>query len=352
MKKQIYFFNVKNTIQYGTKHSENQNINFILIDSFDEAKRNRDYFRPKKNVNYKESQAPADDKANETVEEDVNTSRLSNVVNSSHDESAETFFDSSDSYISYISQNEGGETPNSCNVSETGEGASANAGDLTQNEMIGTFNDAENSGVNLPENNQTNLIDTKVPLDAVQVNEIEMSVFNTIFDNDSGNYELKDGERIIISPGGTKKVTKKIDEDCEILFDLAEFQNAFTPQQAGYQVKVNDSLSQNMPFKENVSQLIFVCFQNKIFIGCFCFIQASKDRAYLIQIDGASHEVILAARVVDGLLFLNENGRREDVSKDKVFLKALLISVFSLSAIRALQPNQNLPRELLNFIKG
>lgn len=68
--------------------------------------------------------------------------------------------------------------------------------------------------------------------------------------------------------------------------------------------------------------------------------------------NGTNYEVNIAARVVNGLHFLNEPGRREDMTKDKVFIKALLISVCKLTAIRELKSNDQLPRELLAFIKG
>lgn len=80
--------------------------------------------------------------------------------------------------------------------------------------------------------------------------------------------------------------------------------------------------------------------------------QCNKDRAYLIEIDGKSREIRLAARVIDGLLLLNQSNRREDVSRDKSFIKALLISICSLKTIQNLEENERLNKSMLAFIKG
>lgn len=65
-----------------------------------------------------------------------------------------------------------------------------------------------------------------------------------------------------------------------------------------------------------------------------------------------SVEITLAARVVQGLLLMNESSRRKDVSKDKVFIKALLIAICTLKTIYNLKENQTLPKSILSFIKG
>lgn len=78
----------------------------------------------------------------------------------------------------------------------------------------------------------------------------------------------------------------------------------------------------------------------------------NKDRAYTIQFDGGFKEISISAKAVQGLISLNQPGRRENETKDKSFLKALLISVCSLKKIQCLQPNQQPEKEMVNFIKG
>lgn len=78
----------------------------------------------------------------------------------------------------------------------------------------------------------------------------------------------------------------------------------------------------------------------------------NKDRAYTIRADGVFKEISISTKAVEGLISLNQPGRRENEAKDKSFLKALLISVCSLKTIQCLQPNQKPAKEMVNFIKG
>lgn len=68
--------------------------------------------------------------------------------------------------------------------------------------------------------------------------------------------------------------------------------------------------------------------------------------------NNTSVEIKLAARVVQGLLLMNESNHRKDVSKDTVFIKALLIATCTLKTIYNLKENQTLPKSILSFIKG
>lgn len=78
-----------------------------------------------------------------------------------------------------------------------------------------------------------------------------------------------------------------------------------------------------------------------------------KDRAYMIKtFDGPLKEVNLANRVVKGLISMNEPNRRGNVSKDKTFIKALLIATCTLQTIRDLDENQLPPKDILSFIRG
>lgn len=72
-------------------------------------------------------------------------------------------------------------------------------------------------------------------------------------------------------------------------------------------------------------------------------IQTSKD---------TSKEVTLAARAVQGLLWMNELSRRKNTAKDKVFIKALLIAACTLKNIHSLKQNELPPKCILSFIKG
>lgn len=62
-------------------------------------------------------------------------------------------------------------------------------------------------------------------------------------------------------------------------------------------------------------------------------------------------EVNIAGSVVQCLISLNEK-YREDKSKDKVFLKGLLIAVCSLTSIENLAENQLPPKQMISFNKS
>lgn len=72
-----------------------------------------------------------------------------------------------------------------------------------------------------------------------------------------------------------------------------------------------------------------------------------KDRAYLLQ---GGQEITIAGTVVECLISLNQK-HREDKSKDRTFIKGLLLSTFTLKAIENLAENQLPPKEVLAFIK-
>lgn len=89
--------------------------------------------------------------------------------------------------------------------------------------------------------------ETKEPLADVQLDEHEAAVFGSIFDeNEQSQFE----ESVIYSPGGTARVKRIIDDDCELIFEV---DRVIKPMDMGYQVKICDALSENIPFKENVS---------------------------------------------------------------------------------------------------
>lgn len=96
--------------------------------------------------------------------------------------------------------------------------------------------------------------ETKDPLADVRLDTREAAVFGSIFD---GNEQSRLEESVIHSPDGTAKIKRVIDDDCEMTFEMDR--EVFKPVELGYQVKLNDLLSLNIPFKENVSSAIYIC---------------------------------------------------------------------------------------------
>lgn len=124
---------------------------------------------------------------------------------------------------------------------------------IEQNEA--TSNDNEQHPEELSRFEQQ--IDIKQPLENVALNTSETAAVNDIFDETNNNIQTNTehqqvaGEYIFVSPGGTSKVIRVVDEDCEFVFEMGS--DPFKPTEIGYQVKLNDPLSGNIPFKENVS---------------------------------------------------------------------------------------------------
>lgn len=132
---------------------------------------------------------------------------------------------------------------------DIGSGTAQNAINENTNTLVHEFE--------IPCENR-NDIDEKDPLKTVELDETEAAGFDQLFDdtsheNTSEVQQLTLGEETVIcSPGGTKRATKIIDDDCEFTFELG-IGEMFKPVNMGYQVKLNDALSANIPFKENVS---------------------------------------------------------------------------------------------------
>lgn len=78
-------------------------------------------------------------------------------------------------------------------------------------------------------------------------------------------------------------------------------------------------------------------------------IKDNGDRSYLVQVGQEFEEIKLGVRVISGLIHLNELDRRNNVDFDKSFIKALLISVFSVETIKK---SLELNKDSLKFIKG
>lgn len=72
----------------------------------------------------------------------------------------------------------------------------------------------------------------------------------------------------------------------------------------------------------------------------------------MVAVAGAFQEIRFSRRVVEGLIAMNESNRRGDASKDKSFIKAVLIATCTLKTIYSLNENQRLPKGVLSFVKG
>lgn len=67
-----------------------------------------------------------------------------------------------------------------------------------------------------------------------------------------------------------------------------------------------------------------------------------------MQVGDRFEEITLSVRVVNGLKDLNGNDKRDNVSKDKTFVKALLVGVFGVKAIK----DGHVNKYVVRFIKG
>lgn len=68
--------------------------------------------------------------------------------------------------------------------------------------------------------------------------------------------------------------------------------------------------------------------------------------------DGVSQTVTIAAKAVNTLMQLNQPGNRENSSKDKRFIKSLLIALCTLTKIQSMDENQKFEKGILSFVKG
>lgn len=123
---------------------------------------------------------------------------------------------------------------------------------------------------------------------------------------------------------GKTLVTRNVGDGCEMVYVYGE---SVVPQNAAYEVKLNDEISKNIAFKENVD----------------------KDRAYMIKIDGSYTEVSLAASFVMYLKAVNSPMNRENSDLDKPFIKALLVGLCSIKTIKS---TSEIDKGYIAFIKG
>lgn len=83
----------------------------------------------------------------------------------------------------------------------------------------------------------------------------------------TNNFEPGENETVEKIDGRTL-VTKQF-EDFEMTYELGK---PFLPTDIGYQVKLNDPISGNMPFRENVSRIVlyfFIVFFHHLISICF-----------------------------------------------------------------------------------
>lgn len=104
--------------------------------------------------------------------------------------------------------------------------------------------------------------DVKDPLSMINLAAPESAAFDNIFDDtdddelevntsQQSEHEVEQSTDIThTSPGGTERTTKILDDDLEITYEVGA---VVLPMNPGIQVKSNDILSKNIPFKENVS---------------------------------------------------------------------------------------------------
>lgn len=56
----------------------------------------------------------------------------------------------------------------------------------------------------------------------------------------------------------------------------------------------------------------------------------------------------MSVRVINGLKDLNSEEKRDNLSKDKIFIKALLVGLFGVKSIK----NGEVDKHIVRFIKG
>lgn len=211
----------------------------IFAESFQMAKEYRDKFRPKKPVAYNPSHLKKTSlQRTHSIE---NQSRVQHTIaddEQTHNENG-TEGNASNQETNFNEHND---------LTMDDEGLSENGYNEDESD--------EQQIVNNSENGQHELFDTdsntdeKEPLPDVQLNARETDVFNSVFD-ESESEQSQCEESLIHSPGGTARMQQMIGDGCEMTFEIDR--EVFKPVDMGYQVKLNDLFSENIPFQENVS---------------------------------------------------------------------------------------------------
>lgn len=205
-----------------------------------------------------------------------------------------------------------------------------------------------------PANLESNDIDeVKCYMPNVELNEIDSLAISDVF-NDEPQDEAHDIEyestvlhsiETTFEERGVLKIKRVYSEDCEMIYPHGV---KLMPKDPLYSVKLNDPISMNIPYKENVSLFkLYSCesfgFQNKLYSE-----QANGDRAYLNSTKTGAKEFTLAGKIINGLKQLNATEKRENTSFDKAFIKALLVGIAGISVIKS----QSIDKSVMKFIKG
>lgn len=197
----------------------------------------------------------------------ANTSAIPTNSNQENDDDEETFYDGSeqDADVSVDTDADGSlEVGNGTGLAETSAiPTNSNQENADEEE---TFYDGSEQEIDVSHVSGHNT-DAKDPLEIVTLDEAEAFVYDDIFGEhneigNSSNSESAESEsrnetppRGVISTNsdGIKMVTETIADDCELTYELTQKDEIFKPEELGYQVKINDILSDNIPFKQNVS---------------------------------------------------------------------------------------------------
>lgn len=98
--------------------------------------------------------------------------------------------------------------------------------------------------------------DIKHSLQTIQMDASDESAINSLFCVNDNSIQLNQNSELVLDAGKSAEkrgdkivITKIIDDDLQMTYTHGEKLNALQPL---YQVKLNDPLSENIPFKENV----------------------------------------------------------------------------------------------------
>lgn len=357
---------------------------FSKLESFNDAKKYRDKFRPLNSAVYNinrlvERPIPSLEpnvynaaNSTEEINSHVATPSTSlvpaNCEPSSSHQNIETlceqsFTDEIDDEIEAFMHNESSSAENllddelnsqiSCENSQSShDETDADAERIIQNETTSPeFDDVKNSFTPVQMEN-----DESLAIDGLfnNTNNVNSSIHNAIDENcdDSiispslENVRLSINETAAINSKGQVVVTKIIDKDLSCVYVYGECPVPLAPF---YKLKVNDLVTGNIPFKENVSYSSIFSIMIIFLIPCFIYVKKErKDRAYLVRVDGVFQEIKLSAQLMNGLILFNGTPRRENVALDKSFIKGLLIGVCTINVIRK---EKNIHKDILAFIR-
>lgn len=260
-------------------------------------------------------------------ENEIVTAEQSTIVTESHDENGT---------IATNDENEIGTTERSTGVAEL-HGANENYGD----ENNGDFNSVDDTEFNVdvsqPDNGTENNV--KHILMPVNMDEEDELAIRSLFGDQEMPVEANDNDNTSADSIGTISlacdetativdgkiaVTRKLAEGLEMTYIFGETPTPLAPM---YAVKINDSISGNIPFHEN----------------------EEKDRAYLVKIDKRFEEFKMAKLLLVGLKCLNCGENRKKSGLDYAFVKALIIA---LCTSKAIKNGMKIHKDLKIFIKG